>query len=117
MTLQLLDEIEDEIKQGGCIIDWHACDLFAESWIDLVIVLRASSEQLYDRLKARNYPEAKLEENIDAEIMQVLLDEARESYAPEIVIELQSNDTDDIDSNIQRIEEWIANWKSQHASD
>ena len=38
---------------GGYIIDWHACDLFPKSWIDLVVVLRVGSETLYDRLKAR----------------------------------------------------------------
>jgi broad-specificity NMP kinase len=51
--LQLLDAIEDEVKLGGYIIDWHACDLFPKSWIDLVVVLRVDSTQLYDRLKAR----------------------------------------------------------------
>lgn len=50
---QLLDSIEDEVKQGGYIIDWHACDLFPKSWIDLVVVLRVNSTLLYDRLKAR----------------------------------------------------------------
>lgn len=50
---QLLDAIEDEVKQGGYIIDWHACDLFPKSWIDLVVVLRVDSTLLYDRLKAR----------------------------------------------------------------
>ena len=50
---QLLDSIEDEVKQGGYIIDWHACDLFPKSWIDLVVVLRVDSTLLYDRLKAR----------------------------------------------------------------
>ena len=52
-SLQLLDEIEEELKQGGYIIDWHACDLFPKSWIDLVVVLRVDSTILYDRLKAR----------------------------------------------------------------
>lgn len=52
-TSQLLDSIENEVKQGGYIIDWHACDLFPKSWIDLVVVLRVDSTLLYDRLKAR----------------------------------------------------------------
>jgi adenylate kinase len=52
-TGQLLDAIEDEVKEGGYIIDWHACDLFPKSWIDLVVVLRVKSETLYDRLKER----------------------------------------------------------------
>ena len=52
----MLDSIEDEVKQGGCIIDWHACDLFPKSWIDLVVVLRTDSTLLYDRLAARSAP-------------------------------------------------------------
>ena len=50
---KLLDALENEAKAGGCIIDWHACDLFPESWIDLVVVLRVDSTTLYDRLSAR----------------------------------------------------------------
>jgi adenylate kinase len=111
MVAKLLDSIEKEVKAGGYLIDWHACDLFPESWIDLVVVLRSSSEQLYDRLKARQYPEAKLQENIDSEIMEVLLSEAQEAYESEIVVELQSNSTDDLDSNVDRIETWVKNWK------
>ena len=98
------------MKQGGCIIDWHACDLFPQSWIDLVVVLRTNSTLLYDRLQARKYPEAKLQENLDSEIMEVLLFEARESYDEEIVVELWSNTTDDMNANIDRIETWITNW-------
>ncbi|KAI6251080.1 Adenylate kinase isoenzyme 6 HBR1 [Erysiphe necator] len=107
---KLLDSIEDMVKAGGCIIDWHACDLFPKSWIDLVIVLRVNSTLLYDRLKARNYSETKLQENLDVEIMEVLLQEARDSYDEEIVIELTSDSIDDLDSNIERIESWIAQW-------
>ena len=51
--LQLLDTMEPDALAGGCIIDWHACDLFPESWIDLVVVLRVDSTKLYDRLAAR----------------------------------------------------------------
>lgn len=48
-----MDAIEDECKAGGRIIDWHACDLFPKSWIDLVVVLRVDSAIHYDRLKSR----------------------------------------------------------------
>jgi adenylate kinase len=55
---KLLDEVEKEIEdgkgQGGWLIDWHACDLFPKSWVDLVVVLRCErTEVLWDRLKAR----------------------------------------------------------------
>ena len=112
---QLLDSIEDDVKNGGCLIDWHACDLFPKSWIDLVIVVRCNSTLLYDRLTARGYSGAKLDENMDAEIMQVLLEEAREAYDPEIVVELQSDTADDVESNTERIVTWIQNWKKDHA--
>jgi adenylate kinase len=52
--LQLLDAIEDEVLQGGFLIDWHACDLFPKSWIDLVVVLRCPNTSVhYDRLSSR----------------------------------------------------------------
>lgn len=102
--------MEDELTKGGYIIDWHACDLFPRSWIDLVVVLRTDSTKLYDRLKARGYPEQKLQENLDSEIMEVLLHEARESYDGEIVVELWSDDEDDIEANSERIETWIKDW-------
>ena len=110
-----MDAIENEVKVGGCIIDWHACDLFPQSWIDIVVVLRTDSTHLYDRLKQRGYPEVKLQENLDSEIMEVLLSEARESYEADIVVELQSMEVEDIESNVERIEAWIKNWKLDHS--
>ncbi|KAM7194779.1 Inosine triphosphate pyrophosphatase-like protein [Naviculisporaceae sp. PSN 640] len=111
---KLLDAMEDQVLQGGCIIDWHACDLFPKSWIDLVVVLRVDSTTLYDRLTARKYPEIKLQENLDSEIMEVLLQEARDSYDEEIVVELQSNDSEEMDSNVDRIEAWVKQWKENN---
>ncbi|KAH0556892.1 hypothetical protein GP486_005321 [Trichoglossum hirsutum] len=110
---KLLDEIEDEVKHGGCIIDWHACDLFPKSWVDLVVVLRTDSTILYDRLLERGYKEEKLQENLDSEIMQVLLEEARESYDEEIVVELRSDTTEDIEGNVERMERWVESWKEE----
>ena len=74
-------------------------------------MLRTDSTKLYDRLKARRYPEQKLQENLDSEIMEVLLHEARESYDGEIVVELRSDGADDIESNSGRIGTWIETWK------
>ncbi|KAI4128567.1 MAG: hypothetical protein LQ338_002661 [Usnochroma carphineum] len=113
---KLLDALESDVQTGGYLIDWHACDLFPRSWVDLVIVLRSDSSILYDRLKARNYPEGKLQENMDAEIMEVLLSEAREAFDEEIVIELQSNSPEDMESNAERIEAWFEQWKLQHGA-
>lgn len=111
---RLLDCIENDLEEGGQIVDWHACDLFPPSMIDLVCVIRCDNKILYDRLKARNYGEKKLQENMDCEIMEVLLQEARDAYDEEIVVELKSESTEDVDSNVERIESWIQNWKKNH---
>ncbi|KAI4723267.1 P-loop containing nucleoside triphosphate hydrolase protein [Aureobasidium sp. EXF-10727] len=112
---KLLDAIEPDLEAGGQIIDWHACDMFPQSLIDLVVVVRCNSTILYDRLKGRGYSDKKLDENMDAEIMEVLLQEARDSYDEEIVVELQSDDLDQIDENLERIQTWIENWKKDHS--
>lgn len=80
-----------------------------------MIVLRCDSTILYDRLSARGYKGKKLEENMDSEIMQVLLDEARESYKEEIVVELRSDKAEDVDGNVERVELWVENWRRDNA--
>ena len=60
---RLLDCVENDLEEGGQIIDWHACDLFPPSMIDLVCVIRCDNQLLYDRLSARGYKGKKLEEN------------------------------------------------------
>ena len=80
-----------------------------------MVVLRTESRKLYDRLKARNYPEKKLQENLDSEIMQVLLEEASEGFDAEIVVQLRSDEVGDLEGNVQRIEAWIENWKRDNS--
>ena len=65
----------------------------------------------------RKYPEKKLQENLDSEIMDVLLQEARDSYDENSVVELRSNTTDEMDSNVDRIEAWIKQWKKDNPPD
>jgi adenylate kinase len=45
----------------------------------------------------------------------VLLDEAREAFDEEIVVELNSEQDSDVDSNCQRISQWIDSWKKTQA--
>lgn len=51
---------------------------------------------------------------MDAEIMEVLLAEARDAFDEEIVIELRSNNSEDMESNVSRIEAWVEQWKQVH---
>lgn len=104
---RLLDALEPRMARGGVVADYHASHLFPERWFQLVLVLRCDNTALYDRLAARGYAAAKISENVEAEILQVLLDEARESYDPAIVHELRSDSADDLEQNIDRAVRWL----------
>ncbi|CAI2164613.1 1704_t:CDS:2 [Funneliformis geosporum] len=110
---KVIDELEQVVSKGGNIIEFHSCDLFPERWFDLVLVLRTDNTILYNRLEKRGYSQKKITENIDCEIFQVILEEARESYSNEIVVELQSNTIQDMESNASRIEQWVDNFKTK----
>jgi len=114
---KLLDELEPLVSAGGIILDWHTCEIFPERWADLVVVLQCDHSKLWERLEKRGYPLKKIQENNEAEIMQIVLEEARSSYPPEIVVELKSEGTEDMEANISRMVEWIINWKRDHGSD
>lgn len=65
----------------------------------------------------RGYPETKVDENMDAEIFGLLLEEAKEAYDEEIVIELTSETSEEIESNCARISAWVEAWKRSHGDE
>ena len=97
----ILEELESMVREGGCVVDYHSCDLFPKSWFKAVFVLRTDNTVLYDRLMKRGYNQVKLKNNIECEIFQELLEEAREHFGLEIVTELYSNYPNDIDINLE----------------
>ena len=112
---KLLDLMENMLQECaaenvGIVADYHSCELFPERWFDLILVLRAKTDVLYDRLTERGYNEKKRSENMECEIMQVVLQEAKESYDTEIVHEVQSNTVEDMDSNVERCKLWVEQW-------
>jgi adenylate kinase len=117
---KLLDAMEvlvnDAANAGrGIVVDFHVCEIFPERWFDLVLVLRTNTEILFDRLTQRGYGEKKRSSNMDSEIMQVILEEARASYAQEIVYEVPSNSVEDMETNISRTIQWCKQWMEDNA--
>ena len=47
--------------------------------------------------------------------MQTVLDDARESYKSDIIVELQSQNTEDLEENVNRIAHWIDSWLKNNA--
>ena len=108
---KLLDLLEEKQAAGGIVVEHHVTDIFPERWFDIVFVLRTDNTTLYDRLVARGYAGKKLEENVQCEIFQTVLEEARGAYREELVHELSSNTLEQREQNCQRILAWIKQWK------
>lgn len=120
--------------ERGNVVEYHGCDFFPERWFDAVIVLRADTTFLYDRLQkrcaciylasvvymwsicwCRGYSGQKLTDNVQCEIFQTILEEARESYRPDIVHELPSNTTEDFEQNVDTICTLVSEWCQTHS--
>lgn len=99
------------MEEGGKIVDYHGCDFFPKRWFDIVFILRTDNTILYDRLVARGYSGKKLQDNVQCEIFQTILDEANDSYPPAIVFELPSNTPEDMENNVERITDWVTQYK------
>jgi len=75
---KLVKEKLDQAKKG-LVIDSHISHLLPKKLVDLCIVLTCSDlKKLEKRLKARKYSKKKIRENLDAEIFQICLMEAKE---------------------------------------
>ncbi|WAR00216.1 KAD6-like protein [Mya arenaria] len=111
---QVVDEMENQMTDGGNVVDYHGCDFFPERWFDIIFVLRTDNTVLYNRLEHRGYSGKKLEDNVQCEIFQTILEEARNGYKPELVHELPSNTPEEMEDNLDKIEAWIQQWKAAH---
>jgi adenylate kinase len=80
---KFLKLVETTIKEkrefAGIIIDTHISHKLPKRMVDLCIVLTCSDlKQLEKRLKKRKYSTTKIRENLDAEVFQTCLMEAKE---------------------------------------
>jgi adenylate kinase len=80
-------------KMDDIIIDSHFSELFEA---DLVFVLRCEPKILYERLKKREYPDEKIKENVEAEILDYCLINALKHHDAETVFEICENAIDEI---------------------
>ena len=77
----------------------------------MVLVLQTDNTVLWNRLEKRGYPEKKIQENVQCEIMNIIAEEARDSYVEEIVHCVPSNTAEEMEQNVDRLTAWLAAWK------
>lgn len=74
-------------KANGLIIDSHLSHYLPKKYADLCIVTKCSLKILGRRLKKRRYGSGKIRENLDAEIFDVCLNEAKDNRHKILVID------------------------------
>ncbi|MBN2231128.1 MAG: adenylate kinase family protein [Candidatus Thorarchaeota archaeon] len=84
----LLELVDD--KSRKIIIEGHYIDLVPSDSVEIVIVLRTHPETLRERLKERGYSEAKIRENVEAEVLGVCQLDALDAFGEEIVYEIDT---------------------------
>mmetsp|Transcript_82545 Transcript_82545/g.242193 ORF Transcript_82545/g.242193 Transcript_82545/m.242193 type:complete len:177 (-) Transcript_82545:33-563(-) len=103
------DELETLLAEGGQVVDFHSAGFLPDDWFDLVLVLRADTSTLWSRLEKRHYGEAKIQQNVEAEIFQTCLDEAREAFEESAVPiwEAQHDTTDQLEEAVARVKDFV----------
>lgn len=76
--LRLIQEEKDN-KTKGIILDSHLSHYLPATYVNLCIVMKCDLKKLKKRLEKRKYSKSKVRENLDCEIFDVCLNEAKEA--------------------------------------
>ena len=71
--------MQQEKKPNGVIIDSHLSHYLPKKYIDLCLVTKCELKTLEKRLKERKYTKNKIRDNLDSEIFDICLNEAKEA--------------------------------------
>jgi len=75
------------IKKVGIIIDSHLSHYIPRKYVDLCLVTKCNLKEMGNRLKKRGYDKDKIKENIECEIFDICLNEAKEAKHKVYVID------------------------------
>ncbi len=85
----VLEKIVKEKRKNKekIVIDSHLSHYLSPRFVDICLVTRCDLEELYRRLKKKQYPKNKIEENMECEIMEICLQEAYERKHTLVVVD------------------------------
>lgn len=106
-----MDYLEPIMKQGGNVVEYHSSEFFPERWFQSVYVVRCDTNVLFKRLEERGYNAKKIQNNVEYEIFQMGLDEARSSYKPEIVFEVSGEKEEDLQKGLKLVKDFLDNYQ------
>src|SRR5690349_16544927 len=99
------------MKEGGNVAEYHSSEFFPERFFQAVFVVRCNTDILFKRLEDRGYNGKKIQNNVEYEIFQVALDEAKSSYNKNIVFEVRGETKKDTDEGLALVKEFLDNYK------
>lgn len=82
-------------------------DLILERWFHQIYVVRCNTNLLFQRLEQRGYNATKIQNNVEYEIFQMALDEARKAYEPTIVQEVKGETESQCLEGIQMVGKFL----------
>ena len=88
LNLALIKEINNHKKiENGIIIDSHLSHYLPRRHVDVCIVTKCDLKELENRLRNEKYSKSKIRENMDAEIFDICLSEAKERGHKVLVVD------------------------------
>mmetsp|Transcript_16137 Transcript_16137/g.41776 ORF Transcript_16137/g.41776 Transcript_16137/m.41776 type:complete len:175 (-) Transcript_16137:159-683(-) len=103
------DALDPILENGGVVLDFHSSSFMDDTWFDMALVLRADTSMLFSRLEKRHYPQEKIQGNVEAEIFQTCLDEARELFEESgmEIIELQHDNLEQLEEAVMKVKQFV----------
>ncbi|MHA1114825.1 MAG: AAA family ATPase [Candidatus Heimdallarchaeaceae archaeon] len=101
---ELIKLIESNTSKFPLVLDSHLVEI-PKDFLFHCFVLRCSIKNLISRLKERDYKQIKIDENVEAEIMEVVLTDMLELYSPEKVTVI--NTDGNIEESYKKMKEKI----------
>jgi len=92
-----------KIPKNGIIIDSHMSHNLPSKYVDLCVVTKCNLKVLEKRLKKKKYSKEKIRENLDAEIFDICLNEAKENKHKIMIVDTTK------DINIEKISKKVDN--------
>ena len=89
--------------KNGIIFDSHLSHYLPPKYADLCIVTRCSLKTLQQRLKRKGYSKAKVRENLDAEVFDTCLIEAKETGHKFVVFDTTAAKNSDVRALARKI--------------
>ena len=104
IDLEKMNKVINVKIHSNTIFEGHVSHFLTN--IDKIIVLRCHPNELKERLALRDYRSEKIKENMEAEALNIIAEEAIEIYGEEKVLELDTSNIN-IEESIEKLKDII----------